>query len=238
MEDFLHLEEFLKTAKEEDLFAIVRPGPYIDTELDFGGLPGWLLGKVKSVRNSKDAVFLTYVRKFFNVLLPILAALQFQNGGSVIMYQVENEYGSTGLQDHVYLNALKQMFTDHGIKELLCTCDLPRMERKGAIDGVLQTANFGGDPNTMLDWLNRLQTGKPSMTMESYTGNFDHWTDQHHTMDDYNIQLDKILSYPASVNMYMFIGKYHTLPIFDKLSYVVFFRLEHFAFFSRFLVWF
>lgn len=207
MEDFLHIEEFLKTAKEEDLFAIVRAGPYVDTELDFGGLPSWLMGKVKSVRNSKDASFLTYVKRFFNILLPILAALQFQKGGPVIMYQVENEYGSTNLQDHVYLNALKQMFLDHGIRELLCTSDPPRNERKGAIDGVLQTANFNGDPKTMLDWLNRLQTGKPSMAMESYTGWFDHWTDKHHHKNDYTTHLQGILDYPASVNMYMFIGE-------------------------------
>lgn len=207
MEDFLHLEEFLKTAKEEDLFAIVRGGPYSDTELDLGGLPSWLMGKVKSVRNSKEANFLTYVKRFFNVLLPILAALQFQKGGPIIMLQVENEYGSTGLQDHVYLNALKQMHLDHGIKELLCTSDPPRNERKGAIDGVLQTANFAGDPKQMLDWLNKLQTGKPSMAMESYTGWFDHWTDNHHHKNNYKKQLEGILDYPASVNMYMFVGK-------------------------------
>ncbi|KAJ8965799.1 hypothetical protein NQ314_003897 [Rhamnusium bicolor] len=45
MQDFLHLEEFLKTAQEEDLFALVRPGPYICAEWEFGGLPSWILRK-------------------------------------------------------------------------------------------------------------------------------------------------------------------------------------------------
>lgn len=208
MEDFLHLEEFLKTAKEEDLFAIIRSGPYSDSELDLGGLPSWLMGKVNSVRNSKDADFMTYVARFFSMLLPILAALTFQNGGPIILFQIENEYGSTRLKDHVYLNTLKQMHLDHGIKELFCTSDPPRNKRKGSIDGVLQTANFAGDPKQMLDWLNTLQQGKPSMAMESYTGWFDRWTDNHRHKSKYKKQLDGILNYPASVNMYMFIGKH------------------------------
>lgn len=38
-QDMLHVEEFLKIAQEEDLFAIVRPGPFICAEWGFGGLP-------------------------------------------------------------------------------------------------------------------------------------------------------------------------------------------------------
>ncbi len=39
MSAFLDLEKFLRIAKEEDLLAIVRPGPYICAEFDFGGMP-------------------------------------------------------------------------------------------------------------------------------------------------------------------------------------------------------
>lgn len=39
MSPFLDLPAFLKKAKEQDLLAIVRPGPYICAEWDFGGLP-------------------------------------------------------------------------------------------------------------------------------------------------------------------------------------------------------
>ncbi|CAG0909584.1 unnamed protein product, partial [Cyprideis torosa] len=43
MSEFLDLDAFLSMAKEEDLFVIIRPGPYICTEWDFGGLPSYLL---------------------------------------------------------------------------------------------------------------------------------------------------------------------------------------------------
>jgi beta-galactosidase GanA len=41
--EFLDVEKFLKIAQEEDLVTIVRPGPYICAEWEFGGLPSWLL---------------------------------------------------------------------------------------------------------------------------------------------------------------------------------------------------
>ena len=36
---FLDLKRFVQMAKDEDLFVIFRPGPYICAEWDFGGLP-------------------------------------------------------------------------------------------------------------------------------------------------------------------------------------------------------
>jgi beta-galactosidase GanA len=39
MSQFLDLERFLRIAQEEEMFVIIRPGPYICAEFDFGGLP-------------------------------------------------------------------------------------------------------------------------------------------------------------------------------------------------------
>lgn len=39
MSMFLDFERFLRIAKEEDLLALIRPGPYICSEWDFGGFP-------------------------------------------------------------------------------------------------------------------------------------------------------------------------------------------------------
>ena len=41
----LDIVRFIRTAEELGLAVIVRPGPYICSECDLGGLPGWLLGK-------------------------------------------------------------------------------------------------------------------------------------------------------------------------------------------------
>nr|CAH7724824.1 unnamed protein product [Callosobruchus chinensis] len=209
MEDFLHLEEFFQIAKEEDLFVLVRSGPYMNSEWEFGGLPSWLARHCRTVRNSQDPQFLYFVKRYFDVLLPLLAKNQFQKGGPIIAIQIENEYANTGRHDPVYLESLKQMYLNHGIVELLCTCDRPREKGRGSIPGVLQTGNFKVNPKAQLDMLQEVQPGKPVMTMEFWTAWFDHWMDPKHHTDSVRVfrtVLEQILDYPSSVNMYMFVG--------------------------------
>jgi len=39
MSIFLDVRSFVQMAREEDLFVIMRPGPFICAEWDFGGMP-------------------------------------------------------------------------------------------------------------------------------------------------------------------------------------------------------
>lgn len=119
MSDFLHLEEFLKTAQEEDLFAIVRSGPFICAEFEFGGFPSWLLREDDLEVRTTNSKYMNYVTRYFNILLPILAALQFTNGGPIMMFQVENEYAVSGKKDLEYLKQLRQLMLDNGIFVLM-----------------------------------------------------------------------------------------------------------------------
>lgn len=63
MEDLLDVAAFLKTAQEEDLFAIVRPGPYICSEWEFGGFPSWLLREKGIKVRTSDATYMKYVTR-------------------------------------------------------------------------------------------------------------------------------------------------------------------------------
>ncbi len=40
---FLNVTRYIEMAQEEDLLVLFRPGPYICSEWDFGGLPRYLL---------------------------------------------------------------------------------------------------------------------------------------------------------------------------------------------------
>ncbi|CAH1981050.1 unnamed protein product [Acanthoscelides obtectus] len=62
-EHLLDVREFLTIAKEEDLFAIVRPGPYICSEWEFGGLPSWLLREPNIRFRTSDGTFMKYVSR-------------------------------------------------------------------------------------------------------------------------------------------------------------------------------
>ncbi|KAJ8920356.1 hypothetical protein NQ315_005220 [Exocentrus adspersus] len=215
MEEFLDVAEFLKTAQEEDLLAILRPGPFICSEWEFGGFPSWLLRERGIKVRTSDSTYMKYVTRYFNMLLPILAMLQFTKGGPIIAFQVENEYGSTEKRgkfapDKAYLRELRNLMLNNGIVELLVTSDSPSAHgTAGTLPGIfLQTANFGGNPLIDFTVLRLLQPGKPVMAMEFWGGWFDHWSEDHHTRsdDDFYSTYEKILKYPASVNLYMFHG--------------------------------
>uniref|UniRef100_V5GH47 Beta-galactosidase n=1 Tax=Anoplophora glabripennis TaxID=217634 RepID=V5GH47_ANOGL len=214
MEDFLHLEELLTTAKEEDLFVILRSGPYICAEYNFGGFPSWLLREERMGFRTTEETYMKYVTRYFNTLLPILAKYQFTKGGPIIAFQVENEYGNqeyqTFLPQKEYLEELHQLFVQNSIVELLVTSDSPLSHQdKGTLPGVfLQTANLGASPEKQFEKLLELQPNRPLMVMEFWIGWFDFWGNDHATRDANTMKgiYERILTYPASVNIYMFHG--------------------------------
>lgn len=210
MSDFLYIEEFLQTAKEEDLFVIMRSGPFICAEFEFGGYPSFILrdGDKLWVRTDNE-YYMNYVSRWFNQLMPILAKHQFTKGGSIIMFQVENEYALTGYKDHNYLWHLRQLMLDNGIVECLVTADNPWKGTDGTYtDYFFMTGNFDTDPQTNLDDMAKLQPNRPVMVMEYWSGTFDYWSQAHNvkSLATYQQVYEAILSYPASVNIYMFTG--------------------------------
>lgn len=215
MQDFLDIREFFKIVQEEDLFALVRPGPYICSEWEFGGLPSWLLREKNIKFRTADTKYMYYVKRYFNALLPILAYFQFTKGGPILGFQVENEYGSTYVAnvfnpDREYLRQLRQIMLDNGVVELLFTSDgVSTFGDRGTLPEVLfATANFDYNAETNFNALKAFQPDRPFMAMEFWDGWFDHWSEEHHTRSVASVQivLEEILNYPASVNFYMFHG--------------------------------
>ena len=108
--------EFLRIAKDVGLYVIVRPGPYICAEWEWGGFPAWLLTKENMiVRQTKSATFLAAVQNWFAVLFSQLREHQWsnKNGGPIISIQVENEYASYN-KDPDYLPWVKNLLIDVG----------------------------------------------------------------------------------------------------------------------------
>nr|AIA09347.1 beta-galactosidase [Periplaneta americana] len=211
MSEFLDIVTYLKTAQEEDLFVILRPSPYICAEWEFGGMPSWLLRYPDLVVRSSQSQFVDLVKEYNANLIPLLVDLQFTKGGPIIAVQLENEYGSLAgdgsEEDVAYLSFLKEDYEKYGIVELLFTSDSSNAD-KGGLPGVLQTANFQSNPEGMLSQLKNLHPDKPAMAMEYWTGWFDHWFESHHTTSvaGFRDVLERILVFPASVNLYMFHG--------------------------------
>ncbi len=97
-----NLLHFIDLVNKHGLYFIARVGPYFNAELIYDGLPQWLVksGKIKPLSNEiphmfsyHDPVFLNYVKKWYENLLPHIAQRQITRGGNIILVQLCNEIG-------------------------------------------------------------------------------------------------------------------------------------------------
>lgn len=205
----LDLSRFLQLIADEGMFAIVRPGPYICAEWDGGGLPGWLLADPDVRMRSTDARFLDPAKRYLQHVLGIVAPLQVDAGGPVILVQVENEYGAYGA-DKDYLRELTDATRASGITVPLITVDQPSgsMIADGSLPELHKTASFGSHTVERLAHLRTEQPTGPLMCGEFWCGWFDNWGAHHHTTsaEASAAELDVLLAAGASVNIYMVHG--------------------------------
>lgn len=203
------LGRFLDIIAEEGMHAIVRPGPYICAEWHNGGLPTWLTADKTMKLRSADPRYLAEVTAYLEKVNAIIAPRQIDAGGSVILVQIENEYGAYGA-DKDYLDALVTTTRAGGITVPLTQVDqpIPHMLAGGAHAALHKTGSFGGRIAERLATLREHQPTGPMMCMEFWCGWFDHWGEKHHTTTfaDSAADLDRLLAAGASVNIYMVHG--------------------------------
>ena len=140
----LDISRFLTLAQQEGLLAIVRPGPYICAEWEFGGLPWWIQTYDDMEIRCSSPVYMKYFKRYIKNIADIIAPLQITRGGNVIMVQCENEYGYYG-DDKNYLKELRDYYVSSGIEVPLFTSDGTGEDNllDGTVEGCLATLNFG-----------------------------------------------------------------------------------------------
>ncbi|WP_373110611.1 glycoside hydrolase family 35 protein [Streptococcus anginosus] len=212
-EGILDLEKFLQIAQDLGLYALLRPSPYICAEWEFGGLPAWLLEEDMRIRSS-DPAYLAAVASYYDELLPRLVPHLLENGGNILMMQVENEYGSYG-EDKEYLRAVRDMMQERGVTCPLFTSDGPWRGtlRAGTLieDDVFVTGNFGSKAKENFAQMQEFfdEHGKkwPLMCMEFWDGWFNRWKEPVVTRDPEELAeaVHEVLQ-QGSINLYMFHG--------------------------------
>lgn len=208
------VEAFVSLAQRLGLWVILRPSVYICAEWEFGGLPAWLLKESGIRLRSTDERFMSRVANYYRELLPRLAPLQVTQGGPVLMMQIENEYGSYGM-DKEYLKATKALMEAGGIEVPLFTSDGAWEEALDAgtlIDeDVFVTGNFGSRSKENAAVLQQYfaDHGKkwPLMCMEYWDGWFNRWGEPVIKRDPADLAMEvKEMLKLGSVNLYMFHG--------------------------------
>ena len=202
--------EFCRLAQKNGMYVIVRPGPYVCAEWEMGGLPWWLLKKKDIKLRERDPYFMERVKIFEEKVGEQLRPLTIQNGGPIIMIQVENEYGSYG-EDKPYVSEIRDCLrkiyslspspspVGRGTKNatsgaspyggedggglLLFQCDWSSNFTDNALDDLVWTMNFGTGANVLDQFkkLGELRPNAPRMCSEYWSGWFDGWGRAHET---------------------------------------------------------
>ena len=199
--------EFCRIAQKNGMYVIVRPGPYVCAEWEMGGLPWWLLKKKDIKLRERDPYFMERVKIFEQKVGEQLAPLTIQNGGPIIMIQVENEYGSYG-EDKPYVSEIRDCLRSIYGKELsLFQCDWSSNFEKNGLDDLTWTMNFGtgANINDQFRRLGELRPNAPQMCSEFWSGWFDKWGARHETRPakDMVEGMDEMLSKGISFSLYM-----------------------------------
>lgn len=211
------LRKFIKTAQEVGLYVIIRPGPYVCAEWEFGGYPWWLQ-KDKSLEIRTDnKAFLQQCENYINQLAKQVIPLQINNGGPVIMVQAENEFGSyvaqrkdISLEKHrTYSHKIKDFLVKSGLSVPFFTSDGSSLFKGGSIEGTLPTANGESDIEVLKKVVNEYHGGKgPYMVAEYYPGWLDHWAEPFPRVSTEEVvkQTELYLKNDVSFNYYMVHG--------------------------------
>ena len=201
------IAEFCRIAQKNGMYVIVRPGPYVCAEWEMGGLPWWLLKKKDIKLRERDPYFMERVKIFEEKVGEQLKPLTIQNGGPIIMMQVENEYGSYG-EDKPYVSEIRDCLRGIYGKELeLFQCDWSSNFEKNGLDDLTWTMNFGTGANidNQFRRLGELRPNAPKMCSEFWSGWFDKWGARHETRPakDMVDGMDEMLSKGISFSLYM-----------------------------------
>ncbi len=164
------LDRFLEICKELGLYVIVRPGPYICAEWDGGGFPAWIWTKKMAYR-STDPAFLGQISRWYDMICPIARRHLVTQGGSTILFQIENEYFWGNVP---YLLRMAEIAKERGITVPI----VHNVDRPLRGTNVIDSLDFYPSVwqiegvQTGIDLLIEEQPGKPPIVMELEGGWF------------------------------------------------------------------
>ena len=200
------LAEFCRLCQKNDMYVILRPGPYVCAEWEMGGLPWWLLKKKDIRLREDDPYFLERVGIFEKAVAEQVRHLTIGNGGPIIMVQVENEYGSYGINKK-YVTAVRDIVRENFGDITLFQCDWASNFTNNGLEDLVWTMNFGtgADIDSQFEKLKKLRPDSPLMCSEFWSGWFDKWGANHETRPAANMiaGIDEMLSKGISFSLYM-----------------------------------
>jgi len=203
-----NIAAFIKICQEEKMWVLLRPGPYVCAEWDFGGLPTYLLKYPDIKIRCLDERYMKATERYIRSLAAVVKPLQCVNGGPILMVQVENEYGSYG-NDKKYLEALRQLWISNGIKVPFYTADgaTAYMLEAGHLKGTAVGLDSGSGDNDF-EQAKKSDPDAPAFSSETYPGWLTHWGEKWARPDtnDLKKEVAYLLANKKSFNFYVIHG--------------------------------
>jgi beta-galactosidase len=203
-----NLQEFFKIVREEGLFLIVRPGPYVCAEWEFGGIPPYLL-RIPDIKvRCMDPRYMAAAERYISKLAEEIKPFMITRGGPILLLQIENEYGSYG-NDRKYLMRLKEVWKEAGIDIPTFTGDGPteHMLEAGSLPGSAVGLDPGSSPEDF-ELAKKMNPGVPVFSSETYPGWLTHWGEKWAKPDSAKLLKDVkfLMDNKKSFNLYVIHG--------------------------------
>ncbi|XP_073066891.1 LOW QUALITY PROTEIN: beta-galactosidase 15-like [Primulina eburnea] len=167
----LDLVRFIKTIQDAGLYAVLRIGPYVCAEWNYGGLPVWLHNLPGVELRTNNTIYMDEMQTFTSLIVNMMKKERLfgSQGGPIILAQIENEYGnvisSYGDAGKAYMNWCASMANslNIGVPWIMCQED-------DAPSSVINTCN-----GFYCDQFTPNNPNSPKMWTENWTGWFKSW---------------------------------------------------------------
>lgn len=203
-----NISEFIKTVKDEGMWLILRPGPYVCAEWEMGGIPPYLLRIPDIKLRCMDPRYMAAAERYIARLAEEIRPWLITKGGPVLMIQIENEYGSYG-NDRNYMKRLKEVWTANGIDVPTFTGDGPTasMLEAGTLPGSAVGLDSGSSPADF-ELAASLNPGVPVFSSETYPGWLTHWGEEWARPDTTELlkEVKFLMDNKKSFNLYVIHG--------------------------------
>ncbi|MCK9412916.1 MAG: beta-galactosidase [Prolixibacteraceae bacterium] len=200
-----NLPLFLDLCQKNGLYVILRVGPYICAEWNYGGLPWWLATKPGLVTRTWNKPYMDAMESWVMELGRQVANRQISNGGPIILVQMENEYKNVakryGEEGQKYLAWAEQLGHRAGFNVPMIMCE-------GASPSSIETLN-GNSVWKRIEELHKRRPDQPAIWTENWVAWYDIWGEKHHTMN-LRVVIPEIIRFfaagGAGMNYYMWHG--------------------------------
>lgn len=212
------LRAFVKLVGEMGMYCILRPGPYICAEWDFGGLPAWLHRIDGMALRQASGPYLEACSRYLSAVMAQVKDLQITapgadgrpENGPIILVQAENEWfcaphPPTRPKDVDYMHEMVRYLREAGCTTPINACNNLWNRTEGAIETWNAMTHLAHD----LRQLRVAQPNAPRLITEYWPGWFDQWGRDHADNSPPELtayRLAAMLAVGGQFNFYMFHG--------------------------------